>query len=214
MRCDVLAISSPGGHWVELTRLFPAFEGRTVEYATTDAGRVDDVPGGRLHVLTDANKRTPWRLLICAWQVFRLVLKYRPRVIVTTGAAPGFLAILFGQARRRTLRLAGHFRTGGPHDAVWPHGETIRRPVPGAVGAPRPTGWSALPGFAAVIFVTVGTQLPFERLVGTVDCWAAGQSPRPDVLAQVGCGRMDYAHIRCERTLDGNATPQRSPQLG
>jgi hypothetical protein len=98
VRCDILAISSPGGHWVELTRLFPAFEGRAVEYATTDPGRVDDIPGGRLHVFTDANKQTPWRLLICAWQVFRLVLRYRPRVIVTTGAAPGLLAILFGQA--------------------------------------------------------------------------------------------------------------------
>lgn len=54
-----------------------------------------------------------------------------------------------------------------------------------------------------MIFVTVGTQLPFERLVGTVDAWAAAQSPRPDVLAQVGSGRTDYAHVRCERTLDG-----------
>lgn len=97
MRCDILAISSPGGHWVELTRLFPAFEGRSVEYATTDAGRAGDVPGGRLHVLTDANKRTPWRLLVCAGQVLRLVLRCRPKVIVTTGAAPGFLALLFGQ---------------------------------------------------------------------------------------------------------------------
>jgi UDP-N-acetylglucosamine transferase subunit ALG13 len=54
-----------------------------------------------------------------------------------------------------------------------------------------------------VIFVTVGTQLPFERLVGAVDAWAAGRSPCPDVFAQVGSGRTDYAHIRCERTLDG-----------
>ena len=97
MRCDVLAISSPGGHWVELTRLFPAFEGRSVEYAATDAGRAIDVPGGRLHVLADANMRTPWRLVVCAWQVLGLVLRFRPRVIVTTGAAPGFLAVLLGQ---------------------------------------------------------------------------------------------------------------------
>lgn len=56
-----------------------------------------------------------------------------------------------------------------------------------------------------MIFVTVGTQLPFERLVGAVDEWAARQSPRPDVLAQVGGGRVDYPHIRCVRTLDGRA---------
>ena len=97
MRCDVLAISSPGGHWAELTRLFPAFEGLDVEYATTDPGRESDVPSGRLHVFSDANKRTPGRLLVCAWQVLRLVLELRPRVIVTTGAAPGLLALVFGQ---------------------------------------------------------------------------------------------------------------------
>jgi UDP-N-acetylglucosamine:LPS N-acetylglucosamine transferase len=96
-RCDVLAISSPGGHWVELTRLFPAFEGLAVEYATTDAGRAIDVPDGRLHVLTDANKQTPWRLIVCAWQVSRLVLRVRPRIIVSTGAAPGLIAIVCGK---------------------------------------------------------------------------------------------------------------------
>jgi UDP-N-acetylglucosamine transferase subunit ALG13 len=56
-----------------------------------------------------------------------------------------------------------------------------------------------------VIFVTVGTQLPFERLVGAVDAWAASCTPRPDVMAQVGSGRTDYAHLRCVRTLDGQA---------
>lgn len=56
-----------------------------------------------------------------------------------------------------------------------------------------------------MIFVTVGTQLPFERLVGTVDAWAAARAPRPDVLAQVGSGRADYAHLRCVRSLDGAA---------
>ncbi len=56
-----------------------------------------------------------------------------------------------------------------------------------------------------MIFVTVGTQLPFERLVGAVDAWAARQSAPPPVLAQVGAGRTDYARLRCVRTLDGAA---------
>jgi UDP-N-acetylglucosamine transferase subunit ALG13 len=59
-----------------------------------------------------------------------------------------------------------------------------------------------------VIFVTVGTQLPFERLVGAVDAWAGRQSPRPDVLAQVGAGRTDYPQLRCVRTLDGESYAQ------
>jgi len=96
-RCDVLAISSPGGHWVELTRLFPAFEGLAVAYATTDAGRADDVPDRQLNVIADANKRTPWLFVVCAAQVFRLIARTRPRVIVTTGTAPGFLAAVFGK---------------------------------------------------------------------------------------------------------------------
>jgi UDP-N-acetylglucosamine transferase subunit ALG13 len=56
-----------------------------------------------------------------------------------------------------------------------------------------------------VIFVTVGTQLPFERLVATVDAWAGRQATPLDVLAQVGSGRCDYSNLRCVRSLDAEA---------
>jgi exopolysaccharide biosynthesis glucuronosyltransferase PssE len=36
-----------------------------------------------------------------------------------------------------------------------------------------------------VIFVTVGTQLPFDRLISAVDAWA-GRTGRRDILAQIG----------------------------
>ncbi len=36
-----------------------------------------------------------------------------------------------------------------------------------------------------MIFVTVGTQLPFDRLISTVDAWA-GRTGRRDILAQIG----------------------------
>lgn len=36
-----------------------------------------------------------------------------------------------------------------------------------------------------MIFVTVGTQLPFDRLISTVDAWA-GRTGRRDVVAQIG----------------------------
>jgi UDP-N-acetylglucosamine:LPS N-acetylglucosamine transferase len=97
-RLDILAISSPGGHWVELSKLFETFNGFSVEYATTDPGREGDVPSGKFHLLTDANQRTPWKLVVCAVEVAVLVLRFRPRVIVTTGTAPGLFAIVLGKA--------------------------------------------------------------------------------------------------------------------
>ena len=56
-----------------------------------------------------------------------------------------------------------------------------------------------------MIFVTVGTQLPFERLVSAMDRWCGAQAPPPDVLAQVGGGRLDYPSLRCVRSLDAAA---------
>jgi UDP-N-acetylglucosamine transferase subunit ALG13 len=52
-----------------------------------------------------------------------------------------------------------------------------------------------------LIFVTVGGQLPFDRLVRTVDEWA-GRAARHDVLAQVGDSRYRPAHLRAERFLE------------
>ena len=38
-----------------------------------------------------------------------------------------------------------------------------------------------------MIFVTVGAQMPFDRLVGAVDAWAE-QNERSDIIAQIGRG--------------------------
>lgn len=65
-----------------------------------------------------------------------------------------------------------------------------------------------LPGFLVVIFVTVGTQLPFERLVATVDEWAGSRMDRVEVIAQVGVGRTDYSNLKCVRTLVGDEYSQ------
>jgi UDP-N-acetylglucosamine transferase subunit ALG13 len=45
-----------------------------------------------------------------------------------------------------------------------------------------------------VILVTVGTELPFDRLVKAVDRWAAMRG-RLDVFAQIGEGAWEPAHI-------------------
>lgn len=45
-----------------------------------------------------------------------------------------------------------------------------------------------------MIFVTVGTDLPFDRLVRVVDEWA-GASGRKDVFAQIGSSRWAPPHL-------------------
>jgi UDP-N-acetylglucosamine transferase subunit ALG13 len=53
-----------------------------------------------------------------------------------------------------------------------------------------------------MIFVTVGTQLPFDRMIRTVDAWA-GRSGA-DVFAQIGSGHYVPRHVRWARTLPGD----------
>lgn len=47
-----------------------------------------------------------------------------------------------------------------------------------------------------MIFVTVGTQLPFDRMVRAIDQWAGQTDPAPDVFAQVGPSTYVPQHIK------------------
>ncbi|MCZ4491790.1 MAG: hypothetical protein QOH30_153 [Baekduia sp.] len=52
-----------------------------------------------------------------------------------------------------------------------------------------------------MIFVTVGTQLPFDRLIATVDAWAATR-PDADVFAQIGPSPLTPRHLRHAAFVD------------
>ena len=53
-----------------------------------------------------------------------------------------------------------------------------------------------------MIFVTVGTQFPFERLVNGVDAWASRHASRPAVFAQVGEHEGTLSAIEHESFVD------------
>lgn len=52
-----------------------------------------------------------------------------------------------------------------------------------------------------MIFATVGTQLPFDRLLNSLDDWAAAH---PDVSVKAQTGRTDtrFSHMDCAENLD------------
>ena len=96
-RKKILAVSSSGGHWIELLRLRPAFEGHDVVYVTTQKDSQSQVPGQRLHIVPDANQWTKFRLLITLVRIFFLIARERPDIVISTGAAPGYFAVRFGK---------------------------------------------------------------------------------------------------------------------
>lgn len=52
-----------------------------------------------------------------------------------------------------------------------------------------------------MILVTVGTDLPFDRLVQTVDTWA-GENGRQDIMAQIGETDWRPKHIRWHKFFE------------
>jgi len=100
----ILAISSGGGHWIQLLRLRPAFEGSDITYACVRKSYSEDVPGEHFVAITDATRWDRLQLLKMLFQVAWLVLILRPDVVITTGAGPGYAAVRFGKwMRARTI---------------------------------------------------------------------------------------------------------------
>ncbi|TNE34530.1 MAG: UDP-N-acetylglucosamine--LPS N-acetylglucosamine transferase [Alphaproteobacteria bacterium] len=143
-RPRILAISSAGGHWVQLRRMRPAWDGCDVAYVTTKDGyRVDvmqdaaerDQPTPRFYHIVDANRWEKARLVRQLLGILRILLKERPDVIISTGAAAGFFALKFGRflgartiwvdsiANAEELSLSGR-KAGSSADlwlTQWPH---------------------------------------------------------------------------------------------
>jgi UDP-N-acetylglucosamine:LPS N-acetylglucosamine transferase len=89
----ILAVASSGGHWIQLRRLRPAFEGHDVAYLTTDAGHRSEVGPARFYAVRDGNRTSKVALAVSAVQIGLVLLRERPQVVISTGAAPGYLAI-------------------------------------------------------------------------------------------------------------------------
>ena len=88
----VLAIASGGGHFIQLMRLAPAWDGHDVSIATVDPSSrtlVGDVP---FFSFRDVSRADWWRIPAAALDIARILITARPQVIITTGALPGLIA--------------------------------------------------------------------------------------------------------------------------
>ncbi len=109
----ILAVASAGGHFVQLCRLMPALDGCRAVFVTTNGGMRTEVEEGarrrgepmpKFYEITDANRWHKMRLVKATWQIFCILMKERPDVVLTTGAAPGYLALRLAKIlRARTI---------------------------------------------------------------------------------------------------------------
>jgi UDP-N-acetylglucosamine:LPS N-acetylglucosamine transferase len=89
----ILAVASGGGHWVQMLRLREAFQGHEVTYVSVHAHYAADVAGARFHKVSDVSRFNRARLFLVLIQLLVVIVRTRPTVVVTTGSAPGVLAI-------------------------------------------------------------------------------------------------------------------------
>jgi hypothetical protein len=93
----ILAIASAGGHWIQLMRLRPAFDGYEVIYASTNKSNRVYIGNNKFYYFKDADRQVFWNFFIMIPHIIFVLIKIRPSIIVTTGSAFGLMALIFGR---------------------------------------------------------------------------------------------------------------------
>lgn len=96
----ILAAASAGGHWIQLLRLTHAFEGNEVVYICTKKEFGSMVSGSEFHHVKDVNRKNIIGLIKSFFQIWKLITKIKPKLIISTGAAPGLMCIIVGRIFR------------------------------------------------------------------------------------------------------------------
>lgn len=89
----ILAVASGGGHWTQLTRLKKVFEGHDVAFVGVKEIYRSDVGSHRFYAVPDVSRLHKWSIVFLIGRLFFILLKERPKVVITTGSAPGMLAL-------------------------------------------------------------------------------------------------------------------------
>lgn len=96
-RPKLIALASGGGHWVQLQRLRPAFEGFETVYVSMFESYAEQVDGSRFYIVPDASRFDLKSFAPVFWRALKIMLRERPRAVVTTGSAPMLAFILLGR---------------------------------------------------------------------------------------------------------------------
>lgn len=93
----ILAVASGGGHWVQLLRLRPALTPGTVTWVSSAERDRAQIGDDRFHRIADATRWSPVAMCVAALQLLVIIVRSRASVVVTTGAAPGLIALILAR---------------------------------------------------------------------------------------------------------------------
>jgi UDP-N-acetylglucosamine:LPS N-acetylglucosamine transferase len=96
-KTKILAISSPGGHWIQLNKICNQLENQfDVVYATPGAQYKSAAKKNnrKVYTITDASADSKLNLIPVTLQILFILIHERPNTIISTGAAPGVMAVL------------------------------------------------------------------------------------------------------------------------
>jgi len=94
----ILAIASGGGHWQQLMLMRPAFEGQRVFFLTTLRGLPEQFGASPAAIVPDCNRDEKLAIARTAAALLRHLVRFRPDVVISTGALPGVMALAMGRA--------------------------------------------------------------------------------------------------------------------
>ncbi len=90
--------ASAGGHLTQLLKLSDSWNGYgTFCVTTTEVARKRLEQYGKVYVIGECNRNHPIRVVKVLFRCIRIVLRERPDVLFSTGAAPGCMVCFLGK---------------------------------------------------------------------------------------------------------------------
>lgn len=88
----ILAVASVGGHWIQLRRITNALPPKyEITYASTSKGCGASIAPAKFHLITDFSRWDAYKAISAFFKALSIIIKEKPDVVLTTGAAPGLV---------------------------------------------------------------------------------------------------------------------------
>jgi len=98
---NICLVASAGGHLSQLLRLKECWSEKEIFFiSTTEVVRTQLSQFGKVYIVGESNREHPGRVLRVWWRCVRIILRERPQVVISTGAAVGCMACFLGKLCR------------------------------------------------------------------------------------------------------------------